>query len=697
MSGKNASSLRREILPIGLILLAAVTLRAVYLLEYKAHIPYYYRVTLDSAYYDAWAQRVAEGKGYGPMPFYMAPLYPYFLALIYKIAGHNYPIIYLLQAVLGTINTILVYIIGRKLISRAVGLVASGLVLIYSPLIYLETKLLTEILAITLNLTSILALIYATERQSASMFLASGVAFGISALCRPAALIMALLAVLWLLLKYKSNNRTICYTALLLIGVVIPIIPVTARNYFIGKDFALLSTNAGIVFAQGNSEYATGISTPLPGFSGTILTQQQEEMAQASSALGRQVKPSESSAYWFRLALSFICEHPFEYLKLLGRKVIWSLHNRESPCSYNIYYEREYVPILRWLALPFPLLAGLGLFGWKRLRDRQVSILGLYILSIFLSLMIFSVSSRYRAPMVPALAIFSGYGLLEATKLVLRRDIRGTICFILCIALMFLPSLVRFPTPTVTAEAPTNMGWSYMEQGKVKEAIVQFKRALEMNPEFSHAHNNLGIALARQGKIDEAIAEYEEALRLTPNYPEAHFNLGDALVRKGRLDDAIAHYQASIQLRPDYAPTRVHLGNALLLKGLYDEAIANYQKALQLDPEVPDARHNLEVAIATKNLLEGSSKKSKQNLAIEHYNRANGLLREGKFDEAAKEYKKALAFDPKFGRAHNNLAVALFMSGRYAEAWNEVMLAKKYGAEPNPNFLRGLSEKMQKP
>lgn len=37
------------------------------------------------------------------------------------------------------------------------------------------------------------------------------------------------------------------------------------------------------------------------------------------------------------------------------------------------------------------------------------------------------------------------------------------------------------------------------------------------------------------------------------------------------------------------------------------------------------------------------------------------------------------------------------MIGQYEEAWHEVKLARKYGAEPNPNFIRGLSEKMPEP
>ena len=79
----------RTVLGVIVLLIAAVVIRDIYLLQYRSALPYYNTPPLDSEYYDLWAQRVASGHGYGPTPFYMAPLYPYFLALIYKLAGHR--------------------------------------------------------------------------------------------------------------------------------------------------------------------------------------------------------------------------------------------------------------------------------------------------------------------------------------------------------------------------------------------------------------------------------------------------------------------------------------------------------------------------------------------------------------------------------------------------------------------------------
>ena len=66
-------------------------------------------------------------------------------------------------------------------------------------------------------------------------------------------------------------------------------------------------------------------------------------------------------------------------------------------------------------------------------------------------------------------------------------------------------------------------------QGKLDEAIADYREAIRLKPDYLEAHSNLGVALASQGKPEEAIAECREAIRLKPGLAEAHSNLGFAL------------------------------------------------------------------------------------------------------------------------------------------------------------------------
>ena len=85
-------------------------------------------------------------------------------------------------------------------------------------------------------------------------------------------------------------------------------------------------------------------------------------------------------------------------------------------------------------------------------------------------------------------------------------------------------------------------------QGKLDEAIAEYRQAIRLIPDFAEAHNDLGIALKEQGKPDESIAEYRQAIRLKPDLAWAHNNLGNALKEQGKLNEAIAEYREAIRL-----------------------------------------------------------------------------------------------------------------------------------------------------
>ena len=67
-----------------------------------------------------------------------------------------------------------------------------------------------------------------------------------------------------------------------------------------------------------------------------------------------------------------------------------------------------------------------------------------------------------------------------------------------------------------------------MAQKRVEEAILKYKVAIKLNPNYALSHNNLGYALAEKGSIDEAIFHYKMAIKLNPSYGDAHKNLKTA-------------------------------------------------------------------------------------------------------------------------------------------------------------------------
>ena len=80
------------------------------------------------------------------------------------------------------------------------------------------------------------------------------------------------------------------------------------------------------------------------------------------------------------------------------------------------------------------------------------------------------------------------------------------------------------------------------EIGNLDGAVEQYRKALEIRPGYSLAHNNLALALERQGRDAEAVRSFEQALEGEPSIPAIRLNLARTLARLGRTREAIRLY-----------------------------------------------------------------------------------------------------------------------------------------------------------
>ncbi|MDQ3258430.1 MAG: tetratricopeptide repeat protein, partial [Acidobacteriota bacterium] len=134
------------------------------------------------------------------------------------------------------------------------------------------------------------------------------------------------------------------------------------------------------------------------------------------------------------------------------------------------------------------------------------------------------------------------------------------------------------------AEAHAALGeWlTYYEYDRVG-AEKEFRRAIELNPNYATAHHWLGIDLLTQIKrFDEALAELRRAEQLDPLSPMIGTNIGDTLLLSRRYDEAIAQYKRVLSLDPNFAYARFNLGWGYCVKGMYREAIVELRKSLEL-------------------------------------------------------------------------------------------------------------------
>lgn len=114
------------------------------------------------------------------------------------------------------------------------------------------------------------------------------------------------------------------------------------------------------------------------------------------------------------------------------------------------------------------------------------------------------------------------------------------------------------------------------------------RRALE-GLDTAETRYDLALVLDRGGRLDEAIAEYERALDRNPNHVDALVNLGIAHARQGRLARAIRLFEQAVAVDPDHADAQVNLGALHLARGARAAAGRAFREALEIEPGHPAA------------------------------------------------------------------------------------------------------------
>ena len=192
---------------------------------------------------------------------------------------------------------------------------------------------------------------------------------------------------------------------------------------------------------------------------------------------------------------------------------------------------------------------------------------------------------------------------------------------------------------------------AWIQAGYWRDSETLWRHALTLpgNDDVPGLHDNLGTALDKEGRLDEAMAEYRKALAIMPDFANAHNNLGFALFRKHRLDEAIEEYQAALESDPGLVIARSNLGNTLLRVGRPKEAVEQFEKVLEIAPEQPTTLNSLAWVMATSpdaSLRNGAR-------AVELAERIDRIT-DGKLPECLDTLAAAQAEDGKFGDAVAN-------------------------------------------
>ncbi|HBB89778.1 MAG TPA: hypothetical protein DC047_19400 [Blastocatellia bacterium] len=210
---------------------------------------------------------------------------------------------------------------------------------------------------------------------------------------------------------------------------------------------------------------------------------------------------------------------------------------------------------------------------------------------------------------------------------------------------------LRNPSPakvnaTASAKEHLASGRSYLQNGRLNEAIAELSTAASLDPKLSEAHNLLGVAYDQKGLAERARDSYERAVKVEPEDAETLNNLGFSLYQNGNYRAAADRLKRAVKLEPTNERILNNLGLALCRLGKFQEAFRHFARA---------------AGPLTGNL-----------------NTARMLERFGREDDAIRYYEDARRIDPN----------SSFALRRLADLYNR--LGKLEQAEAAKNALAGI-------
>lgn len=626
---------------LGVIIAFSLIVGMVGLYQFR-DTPFFTVPVLDELSYVEWATEIAGGEVLGDKVFYQEPLYPYFLALLFRAFGPpeiggphpSWFFARLVQVLMGTLAVVLVFSAGKRLGGNLAGL-SAALILAFSRTVYFFELLFlkTGLLLFLSALCCFLGVAAAEDPERKWRWPTIGFLAGLLCLLRGNFLLLLPLFIAFAFFAVKKDGalQRSMRSFLVLVGIFVALFPVGARNYIVGEEFVLTTSQGGANFYIGNNEIAGGVYVHLPFVNPHPRYEGKDFKREAEKRTGRGLSYSEVSRFWFKEGLSWMGENPVRASLLWLHKARLLVHNFEVPDNYNIYLVRDH--FVSALKLPFlgigliwgAAFLGFAVFAGKR---RAVWYPAIFLLAYPASLLPFFVLSRYRLAALPAAAIFAGLFVLWTKEKSVKRQWLPLICAAVFLAVTYPVSML----PIEESRGPHpysyyNIGNAYLKTGNFEEALRWYDIALQHVPgdrdvlenrrqalEKIYRLHDLTDKVKRQDldaqeladigkefeKLDRpsfAVTAYEKALEKDPANLWALARLGYLYHERPEvrdLDKAFRCLHKALAIQPGNPELMVYLGSCYRLSGDKEEAQQWWRRALKVRPGYPLAVEKLE-------------------------------------------------------------------------------------------------------
>jgi len=424
-----------------LIILFSFTLQIFFIFNYKANGP----VELDAASYNTLAQNLLRYKIYSTdggqtHNIRRAPVYPFFIFLIYLFFGEKVIAVQIAQVILAVLACLLIYKIGCMVFDRRTAILAAFMAAIHPVFICQSFYLVTELLAIFLITLAVYLALYCMRSHKIVHFILLGLILAITALCRPTVLLLPFFAVS-LLLFYYNLKKTLRFAFFFLATFAILVGLWTYRNYKLtGYIIPVQSTGGGNIWlgtyvpGKGYEENARQESLKLvEHYSKLISIKLQRE----NNAISNPKVPYSDIIHYLadkeitRDGIKNILNNPFGFIKILPYKFfrlyigsycflygikesfgeLWHSRNMDKG-SYAKLIIKVIIILFSLLIITFALM------GLAVNINKTISILPLFILFIYWNLffVFFDTMTRYSIPILPILILMAARGIYFVGK-----------------------------------------------------------------------------------------------------------------------------------------------------------------------------------------------------------------------------------------------------------------------------------------
>ncbi len=707
-----------------LLFATALVVRIIVLAELSRHNPAFLSPDVDSLWHYLWAKSLAKGHWLGESVFYRAPLYPYTLGFWITVFGDNLWLIRIAQAVLSAFSAVMVGLIGWRAFGRSVGVIAGCAWALWGPVVYYDSELLVEVLFVPLTLLAIWLALGRFKSDSGRVWpwLGIGGILGLAAITRPNILI-TLPAFWWMAWQHSSLRhaekreiiRTLRRPLAITLGMLLPILPVTARNLFVGHDSVMIAYQGGVNLYIGNNPVADGLTMQMPEvmldptlpWDRFVFTTDSIAMAEE----GRSLRPSEISSHWTGKAWEYIRAHPRATITSWFAKAYYLFNGFEVGDQTSIYDFTRYSLLLRaliWrklLYFPFGLIAPLALLGiwWSWSRSHTAGPLTAFVALYSLSVVGFLATARHRLPMVPLMVVFAAVAVLYGWKQIRNRrwkfvSIYGGVALLLTVWLNrpTVDRIMRNPSFTAYQE-----GLAYDRLGNYDQARQKYEEVIREEPFHLAARRNLALDLVKTRMYDSAIAVSYSYLRIRQTDAEAMNNLGLAYLGKGDTSRALGAFTITARTNPKMGQPHFNTADIALAQGDTATAVSSYHRAIAADSTFGAAYNSLGILYAGRHQFDSATAvlerctRINPDYLLAWINSGGVLLESGRPIDAIAPLSKALELDSKSSPLRFNLAVAYLRSGNQPEASRQ--LRELLSSDPNNTAARQLLSTLENP